>query len=300
LKALGIKGGDEVITTPFTFFATVEAILYQGARPVFVDVEEDTFNINPELIEDAITERTRAIVVVHLFGHPADMHSIMKIAQKHNLFVVEDCAQAFGADIGGKRVGTFGDLGCFSFYPSKNLGACGDGGAIITSNPELSERIRLLRNHGSRGSYIHETVGLNSRLDELQAAVLNIKLKRIEEYNSKRRMRASYYTERLSELVNCPVEKRDFYHVYHQYTIRSPHRDRIKKHLNAKGVAAVVYYPLALHLQKALQFLGYSEGDMPVSERLSKEVLSIPIFPELQTEEQQFICNCISEAVNNG
>ncbi len=300
LKAVGITGDDEVITTPFTFFATVEAVLYQGARPVFVDIEPDTYNINPDLIEEAITEKTKAILVVHLFGHPADMSKIMEIAHKHNLYVIEDCAQAFGAAINGKPVGTFGDIGCFSFYPSKNLGACGDGGAVITSKPELAEKIRMLRNHGSRGSYIHETIGLNSRLDELQAAVLNIKLKKIKRYNEDRRTRASFYRERLEEIVRCPTEKDSYYHVYHQYTISSPRRDWIKQHLNNKEIGAVVYYPLPLHLQKALEFLGYNEGDMPVAEKVAKEVLSLPMFPELTEEEQTVVCNCIVEALSNG
>lgn len=300
LKAIGIKRDDEVITTPFTFFATVEAILYQGARPVFVDIEPETYNINAELIESAITPRTKAILVVHLFGHPADMPRIMEIARKRNLYVIEDCAQAFGATINGRPVGTFGEIGCFSFYPSKNLGACGDGGAVITAKPELAERVRMLRNHGSRGSYIHESIGLNSRLDELQAAVLNIKLKHIRRYNEERRKRAFYYNQRLSGLVKCPVEKQGYHHVYHQYTISSPRRDRIKEHLNSKEIGAVVYYPLPLHLQKALEFLGYSEGDMPVAERVSSEVLSLPMFPELTEEEQNIVCDSIEEALKNG
>ncbi len=300
LKAIGIKRDDEVITTPFTFFATVEAILYQGARPVFVDIEPETYNINAELIESAITPRTKAILVVHLFGHPADMPRIMEIARKLNLYVIEDCAQAFGATINGRPVGTFGEIGCFSFYPSKNLGACGDGGAVITAKPELAERVRMLRNHGSRGSYIHESIGLNSRLDELQAAVLNIKLKHIRRYNEERRKRAFYYNQRLSGLVKCPVEKQGYHHVYHQYTISSPRRDRIKEHLNSKEIGAVVYYPLPLHLQKALEFLGYSEGDMPVAERVSSEVLSLPMFPELTEEEQNIVCDSIEEALKNG
>ena len=300
LKAVGITRDDEVITTPFTFFATVEAILYQGAKPVFVDVESNTFNIDPSRIEEVITPKTKAIVVVHLFGHPANMPEIMDIAKKHGLRVIEDCAQAFGAAINGKPVGTFGDIGCFSFYPSKNLGACGDGGAVITSDPALAERIRMLRNHGSRGSYIHETIGLNSRLDEIQAAVLSIKLKRIKKYNELRRKKASFYNWRLADVVRCPVENSGFYHVYHQYTLRSPLRDRIKEYLNANGIAAVVYYPLSLHLQKALRFLGYKEGDFPVSEKLSKEVLSIPIFPELTDEEQETICRTIKEALKDG
>ncbi|NOX20303.1 MAG: DegT/DnrJ/EryC1/StrS family aminotransferase [Nitrospirae bacterium] len=300
LKAIGIEREDEVITTPFTFFATVEAILYQGAKPVFVDVEPETFNLDPEKIEQAITKKTKALVVVHLFGHPANMPEIMAIAKRYGLRVIEDCAQAFGASINGKLVGTFGDIGCFSFYPSKNLGACGDGGAVITADSLLAERIRMLRNHGSRGSYIHETVGLNSRLDEIQAAVLNIKLKRIKRYNELRRKKAAYYTDQLSGIVKCPVENKGFYHVYHQYTICSPYRDKIKDYLGRNEISSVVYYPLSLHLQKALSFLGYKEGNFPVSERLSREVLSIPIFPELSEAEQEIICVKIKEALKDG
>lgn len=297
LEALGISDKDEVITTPFTFFATVEAILYTGARPVFVDIELDTFNIDPERIEEKITNRTKAILPVHLFGHPADMERIMDIARRYNLYVIEDCAQAFGATIGNRRVGSFGDSGCFSFYPSKNLGAYGDGGMITVRNEELSERIRMLRNHGAIASYIHDSVGFNSRLDEIQAGILLIKFKRIEEYNRLRKEKAIMYNSLLSDIVRCPSEKIGFKHVFNLYTIMSERRDDIQKALREKGVSSVVYYPLPLHLQKALSFLGYREGDFPMAERASKEVLSLPIYPELKDSTIEMIAGVIKSSL---
>lgn len=297
LEALGIGDNDEVITTPFTFFATVEAILYTGARPVFVDIEPDTFNIDPEKIGERITERTRAILPVHLFGHPADMERIMDIARRYNLYVVEDCAQAFGATIGNRRVGSFGDAGCFSFYPSKNLGAYGDGGMITVRSEELSERIRMLRNHGSTASYIHERVGFNSRLDEIQAGILLIKFRRIEEYNRLRREKAMKYSSLLSGLVRCPFEKDGFRHVFNLYTIRSDKRDEIQRALFEKGISSVVYYPVPLHLQKALSFLGYRKGDFPVAEMASREVLSLPIYPELEDPVIEEVADAVKEVV---
>lgn len=282
IDALGIGPGDEVITTPFTFFATVEAILYTGAIPVFVDIEPDTFNIDVRRIEENITEKTRAILPVHLFGHPADMQEITRIAKKHRLRVIEDCAQSFGAEINGKKAGTFGDTGCFSFYPSKNLGAYGDGGMIILNNARVAETIRELRNHGSKGAYRHGRVGFNSRLDEIQAALLLIKLKRINEFNRKRRAHAALYTSLLSDNIKCPVEKKGAHHVYHQYTIRSRKRDSIQQMLRQNSISSVVYYPVPLHLQKALKFLGYGKGDYPVAEKAAREVLSLPIYPELE------------------
>lgn len=297
LKALGIGEGDEVITTPFTFFATAEAILYVGARPVFVDIEEDTYNIDVSLIEDKITERTKAILPVHIFGHPADMERIMDIAKRYNLNVVEDCAQSFGASLNGKKTGSFGDAGCFSFYPSKNLGAYGDGGMILLNDDKLADTIRKLRNHGSKGGYRHECIGYNSRLDEIQAGILLVKFKRIDEYNRKRRENSSIYTRLLSDVVKCPIEKEGAYHVYHQYTIRSFKRDLIQQGLREKGITSVVYYPIPLHLQEALRFLGYKEGDLPVSEKVSKEVLSLPIYPELDEEDIYLTSQIIRETV---
>ncbi len=300
LRALGIGNGDEVITTPFTFFATVEAIIYVGAKPVFVDIDEKTYNINPEKIEEKITPRTKAIIPVHIFGCPADMEKINEIAKQYGLKVIEDAAQAFGATVKGKKVGSLGDVGCFSFYPSKNLGCFGDGGMVVTNNSEVAEKIRILRNHGSPGRYVHETVGLNSRLDEIQAGILRIKLKYIDEYNELRRKKAELYSKYLSDVVITPYEPEDYYHVYHLYSIRSSEREKIKETLNSHGIPAVVYYPIPMHLQKALNFLGYKEGDFPVAERVSKEILSIPIYPELGDEEvfeiSQIIIRCLKNS----
>ncbi len=282
LDGLGISEGDEVITTPFTFFATAEAIIYTGATPVFVDVEPDTLNIDASLIEEKITAKTKAVLPVHIFGHPADMTMVQKIAKKHNLKVIEDCAQAFGAAINGKRVGSFGDAGCFSFYPSKNLGAYGDGGMIILNDPAVADTIRKLRNHGSKRAYRHETVGFNSRLDEIQAGILLVKFKRIDEYNTGRRQKAALYNKLLPGTVKCPKEKKGFYHVYHQYTIMTPERDEIQNRLKDNGISSVVYYPIPLHLQEALKFMDHKEGDFPVAEKAAKEVLSLPMHPWLE------------------
>ncbi|OHE55333.1 MAG: transcriptional regulator [Thermodesulfovibrio sp. RBG_19FT_COMBO_41_18] len=282
IDALGIGEGDEVITTPFTFFATVEAILYTGATPVFVDIEPDTLNIDVSQIEANITGKTKALLPVHLFGHPADMRTILNIAKKHRLKMIEDCAQSFGAEANGKKVGSIGDAGCFSFYPSKNLGGYGDGGMIILNSTRVADTIRELRNHGSRGSYRHKRVGFNSRLDEIQAGILLVKLIRIDEYNRKRRQNASFYNNLLSDKVKCPVEKKGAYHVYHQYTIMSHKRDEIQQKLKENAISSVVYYPVPLHLQKALKFLGYQKGDFPVTEKAAKEVLSLPMYPELE------------------
>ncbi len=281
LESLGIGEGDEVITTPFTFFATAEAIVYTGARPVFVDIALETFNIDPAKIEERITPRTRAILPVHLFGLPADMGKIMDIAGRNDLWVVEDCAQAFGSMFGNRKVGGFGDAGCFSFYPSKNLGGCGDGGLITVNDPALADALRSLRNHGAAGSYIHEAVGFNSRLDELQAGILLIKLARIDEYNRLRRENAALYRDRLCGSVQCPSENGDVFHVYNQYTIMSARRDEIQRQLREAGISSVVYYPRPLHLQNALGYLGYREGDFPSAERAAREVLSLPMYPEL-------------------
>ena len=297
LEALGIGEGDEVITTPFTFFATVESIIYTGARPVFVDIEPETFTLDCTKVEERITPKTKAILPIHLFGHPCNMERIGELAEKHGLHVIEDCAQAFGAKVRGKKVGSFGDAGCFSFYPSKNLGAYGDGGMITVRDISLSDVIKRLRNHGSKGSYIHESVGFNSRLDEIQAGFLLIKMKRIDEYNEKRRQRASWYTSRLSGLVTCPREQEGTYHVFNQYTILSKDRDKIQRRLREHGISSVVYYPLPLHLQNALNFLPYREGDFPVSEMAAREVLSLPMYPELEESSIGEIAGVIQEAV---
>lgn len=297
INAFGIGEGDEVITTPFTFFATVEAILYTGARPVFVDVERDTFNIDAGQIETKITDKTKAILPVHLFGQMADMEEISKLAKKYGLKVIEDCAQSFGANLNGKKAGSFGDTGCFSFYPSKNLGGYGDGGIITINDSMIADKVRKLRNHGSSSSYIHENIGFNSRLDEIQAGILLVKFKYIDKYNMARRQKAALYTELLSDNVKCPVEKKGAYHVFHQYTIRSNKRDEIKKRLGAKGISSVVYYPVPLHLQDALRFLGYKEGDFPVAEKAAKEVLSLPIYPELKESAIEKIAEIIKAVI---
>jgi len=295
VKALGIGEGDEVITTPFTFFATAESVLYTGARPVFADIDPETLNIDPVQIEAKITKKTKAIIPVHIFGHPADMDAIMAIARKHRLHVIEDCAQSFGADIRGKKTGSFGEAGCFSFYPSKNLGAFGDGGMVTLHDAGLGDRIRVLRNHGSRGAYKHESVGFNSRLDELQAGILLVKFRKIDAFNSRRRENAALYNDCLSDRVLRPAERQGMTHVYHQYTIRSLKRDQIKSRLSDAGISSVVYYPVPLHLQEALGFLGHKKGDFPVAEEAAEKVLSLPMYPELEEKTIREI----AEIINN-
>ena len=295
IEALGIGEGDEVITSPFTFFATVEAIVYTGAKPVFADIEPETFTIDCTKIEEKITPRTKAILPVHLFGHPSDMERIMAIAEKHGLYVIEDCAQAFGAEIRGRKVGSFGDTGCFSFYPSKNLGAYGDGGMITLRETKFSEVIKSLRNHGSKGSYIHDSIGFNSRLDELQAGFLLVKLKKVDEYNRKRREKALRYDSLLSGIVTCPSEKENVYHVYNQYTILCKNRNEVQQRLKDNGISSVVYYPLPLHLQDAMSFLGYREGAFPIAEKASGEVLSLPIYAELEESDIEKIAGVITK-----
>jgi dTDP-4-amino-4,6-dideoxygalactose transaminase len=297
LRALDIKQGDEVITTPFSFIATAESITYVGGVPVFVDIDKDTLNIDVSKIEEKITPRTKAIIVVHLFGLPVDMDELMHIAKKHKLKVVEDCAQAFGATYRDSRVGSIGDCGCFSFYPSKNLGAYGDGGMLTTNSPEIDEKVRILRNHGTVGPYKHDFIGYNSRLDEIQAAILRIKLKNIERYNQNRRHIAGIYSAILSDVVTCPVTREDRTHVYHQYTFRSSQRDKIRKKLQENSISSVIYYPVSIHLQIAFKFLGHKAGDFPVSEAAANEVISIPIYPELQPETAEFIADTIVKTV---
>ena len=297
LRALDIKQGDEVITSPFSFIATAESITYVGGTPVFVDIDSKTLNMDISKLEEKITPKTKAIIVVHLFGLPTDMNELMEIAKKHDLKVIEDCAQAFGASYGKEPVGSIGDCGCFSFYPSKNLGAYGDGGMMTTSNPEIYKKISLLRNHGTVEPYKHDFIGYNSRLDEIQAAILRIKLKHIDTYNRNRQNIADIYSSVLSDLVTCPHVMNDRTHVFHQYTIRSSRRDEIRIALKEKSISSVVYYPITLHCQKAFKFLGYKSGDFPASEAAAREVLSLPIYPELAPETAEFIANTISETV---
>lgn len=301
LRALDIGPGDEVITTPFTFVATTEAIGIVGATPVFVDIDPATYNMDPQLIEAVITPRTRAILPVHLYGAPAPMGAIMEIARKHDLYVIEDCAQAIGATIDGRFVGTIGDIGAFSFFPSKNLGAYGDGGMLVTNDESLALRARSLRGHGGRIKYYHEELGVNSRLDELQAAILRVKLPHLDEWISKRRAVAQRYTEALGDLgVQLPVDARNARHVFHQYTIRVLERDRVQSELNAAGVQTMIYYPVPLHLQKVHAALGQGEGSFPESERAAREVLSIPMFPELNPQVQDRVIEAVRTAVKQG
>lgn len=295
LLASGIGPGDEVITTPFTFIATAEAISYVGAKPVFVDIDERTLDINPALIPEKITKNTKAILPVHLFGHPADMGKVLDIANTHGLKVIEDCAQSFGAHYKFTRTGSFADAGCFSFFPSKNLGCYGDGGMITTDSDKVAEELRSLRNHGSKVRYYHDTIGYNSRLDEIQAGILRVKLKRIETYNRLRRERASQYSASLSQIpgITVPAELTGYFHVYHQYTIMAQKRDRIMEALKEKEIASAIYYPVPLHLQKSYKGLGYREGDLPITEEAAKKAVSLPIYPELPPEAAALVCDTI-------
>lgn len=293
LRGLDLKAGDEVITTPFTFFATVEAICYTGAKPVLVDIDPVTMNIDPTKIEAAVTKNTKAILPVHIFGHPADMVSIMAIADRHGLKVIEDCAQSIGAKVGSRMTGSIGDAGCFSFYPSKNLGAVGDAGLVTLRDPAVAETIKMIRNHGSSRTYRHDVIGVNSRLDEIQAAILLIKLKRIDEYNDRRRQKADMYRALLGACVECPQELAGYRHVYHQFTIRSPKRELIQQTLKAADISSMIYYPVPMHLQEALRDLGYKKGDLPVAEQVSDTVLSLPICPELEPADIERIASVI-------
>ncbi len=299
LKALGVGDGDEVITTPFTFIATAEAIANCDAKPVFVDIEPNTFNIDASKIEKAITKKTKVILPVHIFGQIAGMAEIMKIAKKHNLFVIEDACQAVGAEYKGKKAGTVGDLGCFSFFPSKNLGAMGDGGMITTNNKKLNNKIRLLKNHGSspENKYKNIILGTNSRLDELQAGILRVKLKHLNRWIEGRRKVAGYYSQNLKEIgeIMLPVVEDKKNHIFHQYTVRVENRNKLKKYLFSNGVPTAIYYPLPLHLQPALKYLGYKMGDFPETEKAVKEVLSLPIYPELPKKNQDFVISKIKE-----
>ena len=308
IKALGICEGNEVVTTPFTFIATTEAICLNGAKPVFVDIEPETFNIDATRIEKVITSRTKAIIPVHLFGQACDMDAVMDIAKRRNVRVIEDCAQAIGAEFKSKRVGGFGDFGCFSFFPSKNLGCFGDGGMVTTNDKALADRIRMLRVHGQADRYRHEIEGRNSRLDELQAAILRVKLRYLDGWNDSRRKNACLYNKLFENLsrtgkLTIPVEKKDLKHVYNIYSIRATGkvlseakgRDKLRESLTAKGIATAVYYPIPLHLQAVYNSLGWNRGDFPESERACEEVLALPVFPELGEDEIKYAAECISE-----
>jgi dTDP-4-amino-4,6-dideoxygalactose transaminase len=301
LRVLGIGPGDEVITTPFTFFATAEAISQMGATPVFVDVEEASMNLDPDLADRAVTPRTRAVLPVHLFGRPCAMEPILDLAARHGLKVVEDCAQSFGARYRGRPTGTLGDLGCFSFFPSKNLGGCGDGGLIATADDRLADLARALRMHGSRKKYHNEMVGYNSRLDELQAAILRVKLPHLDAWNAGRRRAARTYARLLAGLD--PVVAPDVVdgHVFHQYTVRLPglDRDRVQAGLEQAGVETGVYYPVPCHRLKLYQ-RSHAHVACPVAERLSSEVISLPIWPELEETAQAAVVRALADQVGAG
>ncbi len=299
LRALDIGPGDEVITTAFTFVATTEAIGIVGAKPVFVDINPDTFNIDPDKIEAAITPRTKAIIPVHLYGQPCEMDKIMDIAKRHNLRVIEDCCQAIGAKYNGKMVGSFGDFGCLSFYPTKNLGGMGDGGLIMTNSESLRDRVVALRNHGGAVRYYHDEIGVNSRLDEIQAAILRVKLPHVKDWNEQRRAHAAYYNKLFADAkdVITPVEAPNTYCVYHQYTVKVPNRDVVHKMLQENGVGAMLYYPVPLHLQKVHAYLNVGKGSLPYTEKDTELVISLPMFPEITEEEQRTVASTLISCI---
>ena len=299
LMALGVGNGDEVITTPFTYYATGVAIVRAGAKPVFVDIDPQTYNINVEKIAEKITAKAKVILPVHLYGQPCRMDRITEIVKKHKLFLVEDCAQAHGTKYGGRKVGTFGDFGCFSFYPTKNLGAYGDGGAVATSQDHLASEVKLLRVLGAVKRYHHEKIGINSRLDELQAAILNVKMKYLDRWLEVRRKRAHRYDQlfkesKLSE-VSIPFEDPNGWHTFHLYVIRVQRRDGLLEHLTNNGVQSYVYYPTPLHLEKAFSFLGGKLGDCPEAEKASLETLALPLYPELTDDDQAEVVKRVIE-----
>lgn len=300
LMAIGIKPGDEVITTAFTFVATVEVIALLGAKPVYVDIDEQTFNIDPQYIEQAITPRTKAIVPVHLYGQSVDIEPILQISSKYGIPVIEDMCQAIGAEYKGKKVGTFGAMGCISFFPSKNLGGFGDGGMIVTNDPDLAEKLRMIVVHGSRERYKHEILGINGRLDTLQAAMLRVKLRYLDQWIDTRRSAAQRYNELFKGApVHLPYEAPYAKHVYHQYTIRSTQRDKIVEYLKKNNIPHAIYYPIPLHLQSAYRTDSYPLGSLPVTERASHEVLSLPMHTELDEEQQRYIVDSVLKALEN-
>ena len=301
LMAYDIGPGDEVITTPYSFFATVSSITRLGAKPVFVDIEPNSYNIDPQRLEAAVTPRTRAIEPVHLYGQCADMNAINAFAEKYNIQVVEDAAQAIGAKLNAASAGSMGGIGCFSFYPSKNLGGMGDGGFLTTNDDAIAKKLLALRVHGAEERYYHKYIGLNSRLDGFQGAVLRVKLPHLSDWTEKRRVNASIYARLienlgLSEHVGIPVENEGSYHIYNQFVVRvAGRRDELRQYLTEKGIGTDVYYPVPLHLQECFAYLGYKPGDFPESERAANETLALPIFPELKSEQIEYVCNTIAE-----
>jgi dTDP-4-amino-4,6-dideoxygalactose transaminase len=310
LRALEIGAGDEVITTPFSFFATTEVISAVGAKPVFVDIDATTFNLDVEQLAAAITPKTKAIIPVHLFGLPVEMTGLMAIAQSHSLAVIEDCAQSTGASWAGAKVGSIGHIGCFSFYPTKNLGGCGDGGAITTNDAAIATKLRILREHGSKTRYIHEEIGVNSRLDAIQAVILQIKLRHLDFWNQQRQQIANYYYQFLSQIPGIvpPQELPGGVGVWNQYTIRisgegrngasAKYRDWVRSQLQEKGVSTMLYYPRPLHLQPVYESLGYQPGQLPISEQACHEVISLPMFPELTQQQQDQVIYALKDCLS--
>jgi len=307
LMALGIGKGDEVLLPPFTFFATAGSVSRVGATPVFVDIDPKTYNIDPSKIERKITSRTKAIIPVHLFGQCADMNPLLEVAKEKKLFIIEDAAQALGAEYkpqpnsNGLRAGRMGDLGCFSFYPTKNLGAFGDAGMVVTNEPQWAEKVRLLRTHGSQPKYFHKWIGINSRLDAMQAAILLVKFKYLENWTTERQKKSGYYRLLFNDFLSSveglelPTIQYQNRHIFHQYVIRAPERDRLKRFLMEQGIGTDIYYPLPLHLQECYSFLKYRRGDLPISEKASEEVLALPIYPELTEIQQTMVVETIKK-----
>ena len=295
LMTLGVGPGDEVITSPYTFFATGGSIWRTGAKPVFVDIEPDTFNIDPAKIADAVTDKTKAIMPVHLYGQVADMDSILEVAQANDLLVIEDAAQAIGATYKDRKAGSLGTVGCFSFFPSKNLGGAGDGGMVTTTDADLAERLRIFRNHGAKPKYFHKWVGGNFRLDTLQAAVLIVKLKYLDQWSAGRRENAKKYDSLFADCdaVTIPTVREENVSIINQYVIRVPRRDELMAHFKEKGIGTAIYYPLGLHMQECFTDLGYKEGDFPETERAAKESLALPIFPELSEDQIEYVAETV-------
>lgn len=298
LLGLGVGPGDDVVTTAFSMFATVEPIRLLGARPVFVDIDPEHFHVDLNQLRSKVTKKTKAIIPVHLYGSVAPMKEIMELARQRNVPVLEDAAQAIGATYGGKKAGSLGTMGCVSFYPTKNLGGYGDGGMVLTSDDKLAEAVRTLRHHGQTKKYVHQFIGINSRLDDLQAAVLSVKLKYLDGWNARRRDIAAKYAEGFKSFpIRIPVEPADVKHIYHQYTMRVADRDDVQRRLGEAGISSAVHYPLPLPYQPALETLGYQRGDFPESEKAANEVLSLPIFPEMTSEEVELVVKGVNQLV---
>jgi len=300
ILGLGIGQGDEVITTPNTFIATAEAISFSGAKPVFVDIDEQTYNMNPQLLEAAITPRTKAIIPVHLYGQTADMDPILKIAKTHGLYVIEDACQAHGAEYKSRPAGSIGDAGCFSFYPGKNLGAYGEAGVVVTNNAQLNEKIQMFRDHGQTKKYYHSMIGWNARMDGFQAAVLSVKLKHLPKWNQARRENAKIYNNLLADTDNIitPVEAAYASHVYHIYAVRTKNRDQLIDTLASGDIFCGIHYPVPIHLQNAYKFLGYNKGSFPVAEKCADQLVSLPMFPELTSEQIEYVADKIDGFMN--